>query len=62
MEHIESIGSLESELYFDSICSIRIRSRNQDKNDFQPLCIGQARRGKLVSHRRASRGGSISGG
>ena len=30
MEHIQLIGSLESELYFVSICSIRIRSRILD--------------------------------
>ena len=34
MKHIESICSLESKLFFDSICSIRIRSRSQDKIDF----------------------------
>ena len=30
MEHTESVSNLKSELLFDSMCSIRIRSRNRD--------------------------------
>ena len=34
-EHIECICSLESELFFDSICSIRIWSINRDIFEIQ---------------------------